>query len=71
MSSVRKGERIATVGQLIFALERLGEILWEPNPQDGRREGWAVCPCCFERDLWVSLPLDDDAPINEIGEVVA
>ncbi len=47
--------------QLIEVLERPGPILWEPNPTPGRREGWAICPCCGNRELWVSFPEEDDA----------
>jgi hypothetical protein len=49
-----------TADKLIEALERLGPILWEPEPRSGRREGWAICPCCGERELWVSVPTEED-----------
>jgi len=46
--------------QLVAALQYDSAILWEPNPPEGRREGWALCPCgCGERRLFVSIPLDD------------
>ena len=45
--------------QLIEALERPGPILWESNPTPGRREGWAICPCCGNRELWVSFSEDN------------
>lgn len=54
------GLKGTTPAQLIQGLERLGPILWEPDPQPGRREGWAVCPCCGDRELWVSVPVEDD-----------
>lgn len=49
-----------TAGQLIAILERRGPILWEAKAPEGRRQGWAVCPCCDKRELWVDLPDDDD-----------
>jgi hypothetical protein len=48
-----------TTEELVRRLERLGPILWEPMPQAGRREGWAICPCCGNRDLFISVPLKD------------
>lgn len=50
-----------TAEQIVERLERRGAILWEPDPQPGRREGWAVCPCCGERNLWISVPVEDRA----------
>lgn len=35
----------------VAALERAGGILWEPGKEG--REGWAICPCCNERELHI------------------
>jgi hypothetical protein len=50
-----------TAAEFIEALERLGPILWEPDSSPGRFEGWAICPCCGQRNLWVSFPVAQDA----------
>ena len=47
-----------SVGEIIAALERPGPILWEAHPHQGRREGWAVCPCCGERNLRVLIAVE-------------
>ena len=52
-----------SVSIVIEQLERLGPILWEPNPPEGWKVGWAICPCCHERNLRVSIcvPLDEES----------
>ncbi len=47
---VRQGYAEATSVD-VAALERAGGILWEPGKEG--IEGWAVCPCCGERQLHV------------------
>ena len=47
---VRQGYSEATPID-VAALERAGGILWEPGKEGV--EGWAVCPCCGERELHV------------------
>jgi len=37
--------------EFIAYLEANGGILWEPGKEG--REGWAICPCCGERELYI------------------
>jgi hypothetical protein len=42
----------------IARLERLGPILWEEG-QEGVA-GWAVCPCCRKRELFIEFHMPGD-----------
>lgn len=42
----------------LASLERAGGILWEPGKEGV--EGWAICPCCGERQLHVVIDRDAD-----------
>lgn len=44
--------------QLIAALQYHEEILWEPDPAEGRKEGWAACGCGCGRRVFISLPTE-------------
>jgi len=54
---LRAGYRdLSDPSTVVAALERRGGILWE----QGREgiEGWAICPCCGERQLHVVVDKD-------------
>jgi hypothetical protein len=40
------------LAKVIAYLENHGGILWEP----GKRVGWAICPCCGEREFEIRVP---------------
>jgi hypothetical protein len=38
--------------RVLAYLEANGGILWEPD----KRVGWAICPCCGEREFQICIP---------------
>jgi len=53
---LRAGYVAASPPDLLASLERQGGILWEPGREG--IEGWAICPCCGERQLHVVVDKD-------------
>lgn len=55
---MRNGGYAPVPEEVIEYLKKNGGILWEPGKEG--REGWAICPCCGERELHVILVAEDE-----------
>lgn len=52
----RAGYVVPRHNEVLAQLEQQGGILWEPGREGV--EGWAICPCCGERQLQVVVDKD-------------